>query len=338
MKNNIKQSKHMNLLKSLALMGTFSLMLVSCMKDNTDDKSALYEEQFQQMKKTYGITSSDSIGYNVFMKFLTDTTDADSTRATADNAVLFSYSGYDYSGAIMGTTYPDTALAKNIYMTNVVYGPVKYIVKYLIGGLWEGLINMPINSKAIFIFPSNMAYNTGPVKYVVELHQIITNQSKNEEQQRSAYMDTIGFFNGNVKTAIDSTLWYKFIAEGGHDELTLDYGNTVTIELKANYCEFLPGVLTSNPGRQFFKINNVNDTISYIYLNNNAQNNFPITPAIDSMVTIMNIAGYRQAEFITTSANAYGSVGYVHPVVPGNYVIPPYTSIHYTLRLVKIVD
>jgi hypothetical protein len=327
----IMNSGSSKLIKLIAVFTVISVLLVSCLKNNTNDNSALYEEQFQNMKKDNNMASRDSVAYNVFMTFLTDTTDADTSRATPDNAVLISYTGYDYSGALITTTDEAISRANNTYRGDVIYGPVKAIVKYSIGGIYVGLLHMPKFSKATLVIPSDMAYGTGPVKFIISLHQIIKDLPKYEEQQRKTYADTIGFDNGSIKYAIDSTLQYKINTTGDIFVKPIYY-SLIKIKLYANYCEFEPGVLDSIPGRQFFPINKSGDTLSYRFENTTLKD-FPITPAIDSMVATMKINEVR--EFITNSANAYGPDGYVHPYI-GTYIVPPYMSIHYKVTLLKV--
>jgi len=324
------------ILSPVFLICLLTLLVTSCLKFE-DDNSALYAEQFEKMKESNGMVSTDSIGYNVFLKFLNYPENPDSAMVDPEDAVLISYEVYNYAQELIGTSYADKAKEHGIYRSDVIYGPAKYIAGYLIGGLYIGLSVMPENSEAIIIIPSEYATRKGPLKYIVKLHKIIKNGPLFETQQREAYMNAINFNDSLVKTAIDSTLWYKLTGNGNYAAKEINNGTLVTIKLMANYCEYIPGLLENIPGRQFYKIYNYNDTITYLFENTAPKNNFPNTPAIDTMVTILNNAGYRQAEFITTSANAYGPTGYVYPITGINFV-PSHMSVHYTITLIDIKE
>lgn len=324
--------RFMNTIKSFTLIGTLSIVLVSCLKDNTEDNSALYAQQFASMIANVELNADftkweDSTGYNVEMYFITK--GSDTTKATGDNAVLISFDSYDYEG-IIGTSNDSTAKKHGLYRGDIIYGPTRVWIKYALPGLYVALQKMPENSKAVIIIPSAMAANSGPLKYVITMHKIIKDFTAYETQQREAYGQHIGFVvdtNSTESNAIDGTLWYKLKGTGNHTIFTPIAGEIILIELTANYCEYIPELI-SVQGRQFFPINNSTDSVRYSY---EFTTDFPITPAIDSMIFIMGKTGYREAEFITTSGNAYETVGFVHPYL-GTYIVPPYMSVHYTMK------
>jgi hypothetical protein len=330
--NNIKKFNKIAFMKIFSLASILSLLLVSCLPDNSvDDNSVLYEQQFQQMKVENYITPSDSIGYNVYMQRLNTVPNTDSTLATADDAIIMSYIGYDYAGKLLSTSYADIAEDNDVLRTDVIYGPTRTVVKYTIGGIWLALTKkMRVNDSVLLVIPSDMASGAGPVRFIVVLHKIIKSPASYEDTQREAYMNKIGFAINETNHAIDSTLWYNFLDAGGYPSNGYYSGETVKIKLKAYYCEYDSGIVTSIPGRQFFPINNVKEDLTY-YLENTTD--FPITPAIDSMLYIMDAKGHREAEFITTSDNTYGTIGFVHPYL-GSYIVPPYMSVHYKLTIV----
>jgi hypothetical protein len=189
------------------------------------------------------------------------------------------------------------------------------------------LLNMPLNSKANIVIPDIMAYGSyQPVRYTLTLHKIIKNEGKYEEEQRETYKNAIGF-SGEFN--YDTTIEYKTVAIGTVNS-GIEYNSKVTISLYAYYAEWIDGLLTKNPGRQFFPISGSSDQVIFNY---QYSIGFPLTAAIDSMLPSMKINEVR--EFITTSQNAYGETGFLHPRV-NYYIVPRYTSIHYKMKLLKV--
>lgn len=323
---------NVNYLKPILLLTVVSSLLVSCLKNDDENKNEeIYKQQYLNLKADLDKIPHDTVidaGYGVLIYYQIFN-DAIKSRSlpTVNDAVLMSYNCYTSEKLIFTT---DSALAKEkkLYEASVIYGPAWMELKYLLSGLYVGLPKMYDSSTASIIFPSDMAGGGVPLRFDITIHRVITNYNNFETEQRNKFMDITNFNAEVVHLAIDSTLWYKFKGTGGRSAINLYYAENLSIELTANYCEYLPGFVPVE-GRQFFPINSSGTALTYNY--NSEDYNFPVTPAIDSMITIMNENGYREADFITTSANTYGSTGYVHPYV-GNYVIPPYKSIHYTLK------
>jgi len=304
--------------------------LVSCLKSDVEDNSGLYKQQYLKMLKDNNMTSADSIGYEVYMKFATNDHKTDTTRPKSDDIVIFQYYGYDADGKLFGTTDSVEAKANGIYRDDYIYGGERIATKYIVAGVYWALLNMPDSSKTTVVIPSDMAFFSGPVKYKLILNKIISDPDSFEIVQLDAYKKHIGFEYDAF--AIDTTLWYKVINSGTAIP-DLYFNSRVTLKLQAYFCEYLPGLYTKNPGRQIFPINSASDTVSYAFNNFSLSGNYPITPAIDSMVATMKLNESR--EFITTSDNAYGTAGFIHPYL-GNYIVPPFTAIHYKMTLVGV--
>lgn len=321
-----------NSLKVLVLCFIVTSLLVSCLKSDVEDNSGLYKQQYLKMLNDNNMTSADSIGYEVYMKFDTIYHETDTTRPKSDDIVIFQYYGYDADGKLFGTTDSAAARANGLYRDDLIFGGERIAVKYLVAGLNIALLHMPDSSEATVVMPSDMAFFSGPVKYKLILNKIISDPDSFEIEQLDAYKTRIGFEYDAL--AIDTTLWYK-VTNSGTEFPDLYFNSRVTLKLHAYYCEYLPKLFEkkSGLGRQIFPINSSSDTVSYAFNNFSISSNYPITPAIDSMVTTMKLNESR--EFITTSDNAYGTAGFIHPYL-GNYIVPPFTAIHYKMTLVGV--
>jgi hypothetical protein len=322
----MKKRKYMNLIKLLSLVA-LTFLVSSCMKNTGDDYSAEYKRQFEEMKATRS-DWNDTIGYGVCIAI--DKASDDTLSPTSKNAVLISYNCYNGLNEMIATSDSATAQKKDLYRSDVIYGPTWVEIQYAIPGFYLAVQQMNLGDSATIIIPSDMAGFGGPLKYQLKLNKVISDFTKFEIQQRTDFMTNNNFNDNTVSTAIDSTLWYKLVGSPIYnDEVSFD--KQVSIELTANYCEVLPG-LVNTTGRQFLPINNKGKELDYYFENIYS---FPITPAIDSVVRIMCDNHYREADFITSSVNAYGSSGFIHPSA-GSYIIPPYMSIHYTIKLKAI--
>jgi len=324
----MKFKKLSTLFKLSILCITIPFILVSCLKNDSEDNTALYEQQFTKWKNDG--TNWDSVGYNVYMNVTN--LSSDTSKPTSKNAVLISYNCYNGEGELIATTNDSIAVKYDIHKDDYIYGPYWAELQYTIPGIYVALQHLTLYSSATIIIPYDMAGYLGPLKYEVTLHKIVSDFDQFEDEQRTNYMNIIGFFSDDtVYTAIDSTLWYKLIGSDDFVKKDILYGTDLIIQLTANYCEVLPGLAPAS-GRQFFPINNKGTEVEYYFQDSYY---FPITPAIDTMVDRMLQAGDHEADFITTSANTYGSSGFLHPT-QGVYIIPPYKSIHYTVKISEI--
>jgi FKBP-type peptidyl-prolyl cis-trans isomerase 2 len=313
------------------LFGIFFIILIffaSCIKDNTSSLETESKVKYEKLKADFGMTKKDSIGYGVYRQFVQGEAQIDTIRPVSTDYALISYSGYMSDGSLIETS--DSAIAKqgNIYYNDLVYGPTKIRVGNTIAGIYLALLNMPVNSKAVIVMPSEMAYgNYEPVRYTITLHKVIKNEIKYEKDQRLAYIDST-HFQGSYNS--DSTLYFdtnKFDSVGQ----LVKFKSKVTIKLRANYVEWeRDAKLNKNPGRQFFPINNSSDTLRYYY---HYSTGFPLTPAIDSLVAYLKIG--EEGDFIASSDYVYGETGFLN-LNFNIYLVPRYTSVHYKIKLLKV--
>ena len=231
----MKQKKYLDLLKWMIIVGTLPFMLVSCLKDTGTDPTEDYKMQFEKMKSSR--TDWDSVKYDVWIAIIDSAEVPDTLKTATKDAVLISYNCYNGTGTMVATSDSLTAQKNGLYRPDVVYGPTWVEIQYSIPGIYLSMKKMRQNDSAIIIIPSEMAGYLGPLRYEIKLHKIINDFNQFESEQRAAYINNIGFNDVNVRTAIDSTLWYKLLGSGDHKKDTIWSGATVSIELTANYCE-----------------------------------------------------------------------------------------------------
>jgi FKBP-type peptidyl-prolyl cis-trans isomerase 2 len=300
--------------------------IVACIKDNTSELENESNMKFEKLKKKYSMTSADSIAPGVYWKSIGDTAEGASPINT--DFVIMAYTGKNSDDELIETSDSATAKGYDQYYYDFIYGPTKVYVGNTLYGIYIVLTQkLAINDSAVIVMSANAGIgNYTPVAYTVALYHIIKDDKEFETEQRDAYKAALGFTG---KFNEDSTIEYR-MNNTSATASNIDYNKRVTITLHAYYAEWVDGILNKVPGREFFPINKSTDSVRYYY---QVTTGFPLTVAIDSMVSVMNIGEER--EFITTSDNAYGENGFFHPQF-GNVIVPRYTSIHYKMKLVKV--
>lgn len=212
------------------------LLFNGCFRDDSEE---LKEQEALLLEKyllDHGITQEPTAS-GLYFILLEDTV---GISPSVTDVIEFEYTGRLVNNDVFGTTYKDVAEDENIYSPNIIYGPVRLILKNALLGLAEGFQLMEEGEKAMMILPSDLAYggnNVGIISrystliFTIHLQKVIPDPLAYENTQIKNFMDEKGF-NGYPT---QSGLYYFPSVEGEGDNVP--YGSRVEVKYKGYFLD-----------------------------------------------------------------------------------------------------
>jgi len=127
-------------------------------------------------------------------------------------------------------------------------------------------------------------------------------------------------------------IWSKDL-KGRPSDDSLAYGDTIVVKLHGYYAEADKKYVKDFPGRQFFPIATSGDSVIFLY-GYYGDDIFPFTLAVNEAIRFMKIGD--TIDIVTRDEFGYGENGFHHPYT-GNYIVPAYMPLHYTIELLNIM-
>ncbi len=307
------------------------LFIVSCLKDETEEYQIEHDQKMEDLKIQYGFTESDLIGDNIYLKILEEE-GSDTSTPTLNDLVIIDYIGSVFDGSIVDVSVSEVAVENDIYSDEYIYGPEKLLVGYTFLGFQKAIQHMHPKSRALMLIPREQwnTYYYEPLVYEVTLYRIINSLDEYNNEQVSAYLDSLEIANTDhvIPGYEDGGIWIKGISNW--EENGLSYGDSVLISLHGYYVEADASYMKDFPGRKFFPIGSSGDSVPFVY----GEDFFPITPAVNEAIKFMQIG--ETIDLVTLDEYGFGEIGFKHPNFD-YYIIPPYMPLHYTLQLLDTV-
>lgn len=307
-----------------------TLLLSSCLKDDTAEKQAEHDRKLDDLKATYGMTENDALEEGLYRKILTDTTtltDREVIQST-DYLIVDVFGTYAF-GEAFDASDADVAEVEGIYRPDLVYGPYRLKLDRTFYGFYTALLGLKESTKVNMVLSQDVAFlDYEPLAYEINILRVIHDLDAYVAWQDSTYLVALGIDPAeDVVPDTDSTLFWKQIIPGT-DSIDLELGDRVTLRVYGYYAETDPNYVSGFPGRQFFPINESGDTLSGIV----GEQSFPIINSLYAAVAYMTMGEVR--DIFIPAEYAYAEDGFVHPYV-GKYIIPTNMSLHYNIQLLK---
>lgn len=300
--------------KLVAIVLPVVLMVSGCLKDESEEQRA--EEQ--KMLEEY-ITELEQQGINVneteqgLYYVVKDSGEGESPRLLED-LIEINFTGRLMDGRIIQTTSSDTAKKYGFYDSTNFYGAYRYqFGNGFPSGFNIGLSLMQEKASYKLIIPSDLGFGGisfsgippySTLIYDVTLEEVIT---KPVQFEKNRLLDYLEENNIPVEDSTETGLYIITLEEGTGDSIQSNDIVSVQYTLK-NLKDQVIG--RSNPGNPFkFGINDQN-----------------IIPGFRNAVSMMTLN--QKAKVIIPWYEAYGELGY------GS--IPPYTTLVYELKVVKL--
>ncbi len=305
-----------------------TMLLNSCLKDNTAEKQAEHDSKLNSLKSEYQMTDSDLLEEYIYRKIISEPDvkeDADTVKS-GDYIIADVMGTYAY-GDVFDASNEDEAEAEGIYRSDLVYGPYRLKIDRTIYGFYSGLQGLKEGTEVNLVFSHEVAFlDYEPMAYEIKIHTVIHDLDQYVLEQNAEYLEALGIdTNVDFVPGTDSVLFWKQV-QPGTDSIDLEVGDVVKLRLYGYYAETDTNYVTGFPGRQFFPINESGDTL----IGEAGVQTFPIVSSLYAAIQYMTIGEIREV-FIPTEY-AYGEDGFIHPYL-GKYLIPMNMSLHYTVEL-----
>lgn len=305
-----------------------TILLSSCLKDNTAEKKAEHDSKMNSLKSEYGMTDSDLLEEGIYRKIISepDVKDEADTIKGGDYIIIDVKGTYAY-GNVFDASDVDVAEEEGIYRPDLVYGPYRYKLDKTIYGFYSALQGLKEGTEVHLVFSHEFAfYDYNPVAYEIKVHSVIHDLDQYVLEQNAEYLEDMGIdTDADFVPGTDSLLYWKLVKQGT-DSIDLEVGDIVKLRLYGYFAETDTNYITDFPGRQFFPINESSDTL----LGEAGVQTFPLVSSLYAAIQYMTIGEIREV-FVPTEY-AYGEDGVIHPYV-GKYLIPINMSLHYTVEL-----
>jgi hypothetical protein len=327
-------NKHFHIFALKLLAFLLILLNTACLDEEINTYESDAQSKLDNYLRTNNYTEAEHIGYGIYVR-ITDGDDDTKPKPVYPNTINLNYTGRYTDGRVFEST--DSNLVTQVdFKDYFIYGPKRLKLGNLIFGFDTAMRTLPLGATAQIVIPHRYAFgNYEPVVYDVELLEIIENDSTWEADMFEAYLEEHGF---DTSKYIAEGLYYKSDSDLNWDT-PRSTGDSVDIELTGRFAELYDE--TSRLGRVFYPrpIENLrvieNNNISEYLLA--ATSIYPITRAIDSTVKYMDIgqvveiAVMSGAEAPSAFVWGYGAGGIVNEL--NSILIPPYTPLHYTIKL-----
>jgi FKBP-type peptidyl-prolyl cis-trans isomerase FkpA len=199
----------MKRLKFIAILLTGIVLFTGCFRDDSEKLKEQEQHALKRYLTDHNITQTPTASGLYFIK-VTDTT---GLAPTINDVVEFDYTGKLVDGKVFGTTDSTIAKENEIYYDEMVYGPVRLVLKYAITGLQEGFQLMQEGEKATMILPSDIAYGSNSIGIIepfntlvfdIHLRHVITDPEAYELTLIRNFLDS----NDYVAEPTESGLYY----------------------------------------------------------------------------------------------------------------------------------
>ena len=302
--------------------------LYSCDTTDYEELQAEHDLAMERFKTEYGITENDHIGDGIYVKTLSDLTDADTVFAEGSDHVVVGLVGFDSDNNVFDVTDHEVATSYGVERSDYIYGPIRLKIDNTFPGFYKAIQVLPEGAEAVMLFPHDQAFGEyKPILYEVSLYRVISDLAAYTDQEFQAYRELLGMDLSDTLPGFDS-VYIKPLVTVDDTAHEIFYGDVVTIRLTARYVETDTAYVESFPGREFFPINLSGDSIEFEY----GVLAFPITNLTHIAVENMNLG--ETWEILAPAQYAYGESGFNHPVM-GTIIVPPDMPVHYTLKLVS---
>ena len=323
---NIKflMRKEGNVMKLGGFILLITLLLSSCLKDNSAEKLAEHDRKLNDLKAEYGMTEEDAMEEGLYRKIISETEDTIVVQS-GDYIIVDVLGTYAYDD-IFDASDADRAESAGIYRPDLVYGPYRLKLDKTFYGFYMALLGLKEGTEVNMVFSQDVAFlDYEPLAYEIKIHTVIHDLDQYVKEQDEAYKSALGITGTDTVPGTDSLLFWKLEQEGT-DSIDLEIGDVVKLCIYGYYAETDTNYVTGFPGRQFFPINESGDTLS----GEAGVQSFPIINSLYAAIAYMKIGEIR--DIFIPSEFAFGADGFVHPYV-GKYIIPTDMSLHYKIEL-----
>lgn len=303
----------------------FTLLLSSCLKDDSAEKQAEHDRKLNSLKTEYGMTEADAMEEGLYRKIIVDS--EDTVTIESGDYIIVDVLGKYADNDVFDASDIDDAESYGIYRPDLVYGPYRLKLDKTFYGFYKALLGLRQGNEVNMVFSQDVAFlDYEPLAYEVKIHTVIHDLDEYVASQDASYLAALGIDpEVDIVPETDSMLYWKQI-EPGTDSIDLELGDIIKLRLYGYYGETDSNYVSGFPGRQFFPINESGDTIS----GEAGVQSFPIITSLYSAVAYMTMGEIR--DVFIPSEFAFGDDGFVHPYV-GKYIVPTNMSLHYRIQL-----
>lgn len=304
-----------------------AFLVVSCVKDATEEKQTQHDADLQTLLNKYGMTAADEIEDGIWAKFDNSNEISPPELPGEKDYVIVDVLGTYANGEVFDVTDSATAEALEVYRSDLVYGPIRLKLENTFYGFFKVLQKVSQGSSAIMVLSHEHAFGGYiPISYEVQLYNLFTDINGYLSVDYFTYLEKMGLTMQDTLSASDSLVFTRVIQEGTIDSVDIQLGDSVFMKLHAYYAESDPSFVNTFPGRQFFPLNELDSEIGV----NTEIANFPY---VGSMILVLQKMKLGEIRDVLMPPNyVYGSDGFRHPYI-GKYIVTPDMPIHYRIEL-----